>query len=147
MANRKQKQTFLEVVVLGIINIFVQLFKLAFRGISGKRGITVSDRQYITKKRQEIEQMAGSNNVHELKQAVFEADKLVNYILENLGFVGDTFAEKMNTARGKINPEIYEGIWQGHKVRNRLAHESDFEVTSSELKQATEKLLRFTRSA
>jgi hypothetical protein len=157
MTHRKQNsnQTFLEVVVLVIIGLITGLFKLIFKGIRGKRGLSVENRNHITRKRIEIEQMLRSENIHELRQAVFEADKLVGYILENSGYAGETFAERLKSARVDIEPGLYENIWQGHKVRNQLAHEHEPVIRNSpsrlgsrseadELRLAVKKLLKYT---
>ena len=32
-------------------------------------------------------------------------------------------------------PDIYEEVWEAHKIRNQIVHEPDFEVSQSEARQ------------
>jgi len=94
----------------------------------------------------EIEKMLSSNRLIELKQALIEADKLVDHTLKLQLFSGATFADRLRNAETSINPSLYQVIWQGHKVRNEIVHEQGNSISNSELKLATEKLLRYIKS-
>lgn len=140
---QKQTQTALEIIIIGLGKILWWLIKLPF-GKKGAKGLTAQDRQEILTRRLTIENMV-SDDLNSLKQAVFEADKLVDYILQTSGFAGLTFADRLRSAEDKINPAVYNRIWQGHKVRNQLAHEHNIQISSAELKQAVNNLLEYTK--
>ncbi len=73
----------------------------------------------------------------EWKFAIIEADKLVDLMLQRAGFPGDTLGERlMNIQEGQI--QTLEGLWQAHKVRNRLAHDVGYFLRYSEAKNAIE---------
>ncbi|MDO8603910.1 MAG: hypothetical protein Q7K40_00625 [bacterium] len=62
-----------------------------------------------------------SESPAEWKLAILEADNILDEILEEEGYVGDTLAEKLKTmSRTKI--ASYNDIWEAHKVRNEIAH-------------------------
>lgn len=143
---KKTEQTILASILVGVWTIIAGILKLIFKGFGKKKGLSVQVRNHITAKLDEITVMLQSDNVHELRQAVHEADKLVGYVLKNIGYDGETFAERLRFARADIQPNIYEAIWQGHKVRNQLAHESESRVDRDELKTAANKLLRYIGS-
>ena len=54
------------------------------------------------------------------KQAVLDADKLLDYALKEHGFKG-ALGEKMKAAGPRFSD--LNGVWNAHKLRNRLAHE------------------------
>lgn len=118
---------------------------MIFKG-AGKRGMTQAEKNEIIRSRHQVEAMLKSNNIHELRQAVFEADKLVDQVLRAKNYRGETMGERLKSAREYIDRNVYDGIWQGHKVRNQLAHEHQVQLSTSELKQAVEKLLRYIKS-
>lgn len=73
----------------------------------------------------------------EWKFAVIEADKLVQDALHRGQFPGDTMGEKlMNIQSGTLIS--LEGLWEAHKVRNRIAHDLDYFLRYSEAKKAIE---------
>lgn len=63
------------------------------------------------------------------KQNILEADKLLDFVLGKYGYVG-TLGEKMQKA-GKVFSNS-NGIWNAHKLRNRLAHELSYEPSQTE---------------
>ena len=119
---KKNKPTVLESLFVEIGRGIWFLISLPFRKRK-KAGLSSEDRNYITKKRYEIEGMLKSDNNYELRHAVIEADKLVDYILRKKGYNGETFADRLRNAEGNINHHLYQNIWQGHKIRNQIAHD------------------------
>jgi len=67
---------------------------------------------------------------------------MLEELLESLGYVGATVADKLKTAR----PETFRSIedaWEAHKVRNAVAHQgSGFALTK---RIAQETVARFGR--
>lgn len=63
-----------------------------------------------------------SQNPAEWKLGIMEADNMLNDILEELGYQGDSLGEKLKSVDpGDI--QSYSDAWEAHKVRNRIAHE------------------------
>lgn len=93
---------------------------------------------------QEILRHISSTREAEWKFAVIEADKLVNEILKISGFPGETLGERlMNTDKARL--VSIDSLWEAHKIRNRLAHDSNYFLRYSEAKRAVilyEKTLR-----
>ncbi|HOX40717.1 MAG TPA: hypothetical protein PK263_00815 [bacterium] len=143
---QNQQPTVLETILVGIAKALWWLIKYPFtKGKKGGCGITTADRNHIASKRQEIETMLRSENIHELKQALFEADKMVDHILKLKGYAGETFADRLRSAESYIDRNLYNEIWQGHKVRNQLAHEQGVGVRNNELRDAAGKLLKYAK--
>ncbi|MFZ1301956.1 MAG: hypothetical protein WAQ27_05305 [Candidatus Microsaccharimonas sp.] len=65
---------------------------------------------------------------------VLNADKLLDQALRDRGISGKTMAERMKSCQGKWTNG--NGLWAAHKVRNRLAHETDAVIDYDRAKQA-----------
>ncbi len=65
------------------------------------------------------------------REAIIEADIMLDDLLTRQGYVGDSIGEKLKTA----NPAHFKTLqdaWEAHKVRNQIAHEgSSFDLTES----------------
>jgi len=65
---------------------------------------------------------------------VLEADKLLDQALRERGLSGKTMGERMKQCQGKWTNG--NGVWAAHKLRNRIAHETDVRVDYNRTKQA-----------
>jgi hypothetical protein len=63
-----------------------------------------------------------------LKLAVLEADKALDEAIRLAGFRGETLGDRLKKITEDQLPNIQE-IWEAHKLRNRLVHEPDFNLT------------------
>lgn len=68
---------------------------------------------------------AGTEN--DLRIAIIEADKLLDEALRLAGFRGENLGERLKKVTSNDLPNLNE-IWEAHKLRNRLVHESDFKL-------------------
>lgn len=82
-----------------------------------------------------------SESPAEWKIAILEADNMLDEILEDLGYVGETLAEKLKTmSRTKI--ASYDDIWEAHKIRNQIAHGGAIDMDLTK-KMAKETVIKF----
>jgi len=92
----------------------------------------------------EIEKHINSTREAEWKFAVIEADKLVDELLKGAGFQGDTMGDRlMNIQPGQLT--TIQNLWEAHKIRNRLVHDTNYFLRYTEAKRAVglyEKTLR-----
>lgn len=72
--------------------------------------------------------------------AVINADKLVDRALRELHYSGQTMGERMKSARPEWSNA--NAVWEAHKLRNRLAHETGVHVSYEDSRRA---LLGFKR--
>jgi len=66
--------------------------------------------------------------------AVIDADKLLDDALKRLHYKGKTMGERLVSAQRNITDN--DGVWFGHKLRNRLVHESNVKLTEKVVKEA-----------
>ncbi len=66
--------------------------------------------------------------------SVLNADKLVDQALRELGLPGDTMGEKLKNSPKKFSD--VNSLWAAHKLRNRIAHETNVIVGYDEARYA-----------
>lgn len=57
---------------------------------------------------------------------ILNADKLLDQALKQRGFKGETMGERMKAARDTWSNA--NNVWNAHKLRNRIAHETEVKV-------------------
>ncbi len=81
-----------------------------------------------------IESKLQRNDENTYTLCVFDADKLLDQALRDRGLSGKTMAERMKQYQGKWSNG--NGVWAAHKLRNRLAHETDVRIDYDRARQA-----------
>src|SRR3989344_9637436 len=84
---------------------------------------------------EEIQRHLNSVKEAEWKFAVIEADSLVDSILKAGGYPGDTMGDRLKNM-DKSQLVTLDGLWEAHKIRNRLAHDTDYFLRYGEAKRA-----------
>ena len=81
-----------------------------------------------------IEKQLVSSDLSSCQLAVMNADKLLDQALKERGTKGETMGERMKTAKDSWSNA--NATWASHKLRNKIAHESDFHVTYNDARRA-----------
>jgi hypothetical protein len=78
---------------------------------------------------------ADSPNENDWKQAIIEADVMLDQLVTNLGYQGESLGEKLKrTTTGDFKTR--NQAWEAHLVRNRIAHDgSAFQMNQLEAKR------------
>lgn len=92
------------------------------------------DRAAIKARWDEIERMVSAGGEMNLKLAVMEADKLLDHALKAMAMAGTTLGERLKFAAYRY-PRI-RNVWNAHRLRNQLAHESSFYLDPGMAKRA-----------
>ena len=89
----------------------------------------------LQSKWEEIMRHMDSVREAEWKFAIVEADKLVDDILKSSGYLGDTMGERlMNIDKGQLLS--LDGLWEAHKIRNKLVHDTNYFLRYAEARRA-----------
>ncbi|MBU6427202.1 hypothetical protein KGQ27_03090 [Patescibacteria group bacterium] len=88
------------------------------------------------KRWRDIVEHISSNNSNDWRQALIDADIILDQTLTKMGYQGQTVGDKLQrVAKGDFN--TIDDAWKAHKVRNQIAHEgSGFELNHHEAKKA-----------
>lgn len=90
----------------------------------------------------EIEKILESGDEIHARQVVIEADKFFENVLKLAGAQGDKFADKLRNYEDHFSRETYQAIWEAHKLRNQITHDSSHKPTISDCKIAVERFKR-----
>ncbi len=105
-----------------------------FRRAEGKRSrdavgdLKPFDKEKISTDWQRIKELAGTGRPSAYKEAVLNADKLLDYALIQIAS-GEAMGERLKNAYLAFPRDIYQGLWDAHKMRNALVHEAEFDLT------------------
>ncbi len=78
-----------------------------------------------------IKELSDDTSASAWREAIIEADILLDETLTRAGYSGDSVSEKLKSA-DRINFSSLQDAWEAHKVRNQIAHEgSAFDLTES----------------
>jgi len=105
------------VLALGLLILFL---------ISRPRKLSEKDFSLVLHKWKDIEAYTEEKR---LKEALMEADKLVDFVLRRLNVRGKTFAERLKLAKSLFSDSNYQALWEAHKLRNKLMHEVNFHLS------------------
>jgi len=73
-----------------------------------------------------------------LRQALVEADKLLDYVLKAKGYHGETMADRMKKAQSQFRNR--EAVWAAHKLRNMHVHEVQHDLVPGQVQKAVHDL-------
>ncbi|HSE29516.1 MAG TPA: hypothetical protein VLA77_02945 [Candidatus Saccharimonadales bacterium] len=118
--------TFLAVALVIALALFIYI------GVFGKKHSSL-DRDYYQRQWAIINRQLDGSQA-ELHQAVFEADKLLDRALKEKGMRGQTMGDRLKSAKTLFSNN--NAVWQAHKMRNRLAHETGVRFTQGEVRGA-----------
>jgi len=116
-------------------NLLKGLIKLLF----GKKEVSSRVASTVAKDWQEIEILLKGDSPSQLKQALILADRSLDSALKDL-VEGQAMGDRLKNAKNLFHPQSYDKIWQVHKLRNSLVHESGFEAQGFIIKLAVKSL-------
>lgn len=91
-------------------------------GVLRRSRSPVADRVEIKRRWQRIEQLQRSADESSLRHAIIEADSVFDLAMKLKFFEGSDFGGRLKTAQARF-PKL-RVIWQAHRLRNELVHES-----------------------
>ncbi len=107
-------------VLLGVFVLIVVI--LVVRQVLRRSRSSPLDRAEIQRRWQRIELLARSADESGLRHAVIEADSVFDLAMKLKFFSGLDFGGRLKAAQAR-SPKL-RAIWQAHRLRNELVHES-----------------------
>lgn len=83
---------------------------------------------------QRIQEQVTSDDANQWRTAILEADQMLNELLDNLGYKGETMGEKLRKADVAAFNTI-DFAWEAHQVRNRLTQDTAFVLEQREARR------------
>ena len=76
-----------------------------------------------------------SQHSSDWKLSIIDADSIMESLLKDLGFKGETIGDRLKSANQETFPQLTPA-WEVHTIRNRIAHEGlAFELSHHEAKR------------
>lgn len=90
----------------------------------------------LAKRWDSIKKHMESDNQNDWKQAIMDADIILDDLLNKMGYRGESIGEKLKRVE-KGDFASLDAAWEAHKVRNQIAHEgASFSLNHHTAKQA-----------
>lgn len=131
--------------IFAVFGIIYNSWKLA--GINAEEnliynpilGVSTSEEEEVIEakndKWEQIIKYSNSLNPSDWRQAIIEADVMLEELLRNLGYVGESAGEMLKSV-DKSDFLTIEDAWEAHKMRNAIAHSGgDFQLNERETKR------------
>lgn len=112
--------TFIVAILIVAVLVFLAIL------LTGKRGYTFNKQAYQTRFL-EIENKLKQDNPASYVTTVINGDKLLDKAMMEMGIPGKTMGDRLKKCGDKFTN--LNGVWQAHKLRNAIAHETDIEVS------------------
>lgn len=110
--------------------------KFIWRLIRGEKARTGLNKVQLFADWQQIYELADSNDSARLAQAVQQADRFVDHVMQQVGGRGPTFADRLRSLEQRFDHATYQGLWDAHKLRNTLAHQHGSQALPAEVQRA-----------
>ncbi|MEK7645565.1 MAG: hypothetical protein AAB374_00395 [Patescibacteria group bacterium] len=124
-------------IVLGLAAVYLVIKQKEFDQILASQQTTpteIAGPGPLQEQWQDIMRHIDSTHEGEWKFAVIEADTIVDNVLKNY-FPGETMGERlMNIDKTKLLS--LDDLWEAHKIRNRLAHDTNYFLRHAEALRA-----------
>jgi hypothetical protein len=83
-----------------------------------------------------VQTLINSHNVNDWKQAILEADIILDEMLEKMGYQGESIGAKLKQIESSDFMTLNQA-WEAHKMRNRIAHKgTQFVLTRGDAERA-----------
>ena len=96
----------------------------------------------VLQKWSQITELVKLGGPSRFRNAVIDADKLLDFVLEKMGYSG-YLGQKLKEAKDRFvegrDYSIYNGLWEAHKLRNKIVHEVPEEILIHEARDALTK--------
>ena len=115
------------IAVVGIL-VFVAIV------LTGKKRYTFNKLEYQSDFLA-IENSLTKDNSQSYNMAVVEGDKLLDKAMMEMGIPGKTMGERLKKC-GKEKYSQLNAVWNAHKLRNQIAHESGFKIEYHQARHA-----------
>jgi len=102
------------------------IFDFLFKKNLKHKIITADTRDKIVDDWRNVEMLLNQKSPSQLKQALIMADRSLDNALKDI-VDGNSMGERLKNAQNMFSYGVYNEIWEAHKVRNSLVHESGYE--------------------
>ncbi|MBI4993542.1 hypothetical protein HZC33_01100 [Candidatus Wolfebacteria bacterium] len=100
----------------------------------GKYRKIIKQKEVSSKKWKNLLEKIKSGDERDYRLAIIEADSIIDELLIAYDHPGEDMGERLKSLN-EYEMENLNGLWQAHKIRNKLAHEADLVLPVDEMKK------------
>lgn len=120
------------IFLIAIIIVAIALFSVI--ALTNKHGSNVLNKEKYRAKWLDIEKRSKDTDSQMRQIALLNADKLLDQALRERDMSGATMGERLKAA--DVLFKNSDHVWFAHKLRNRIAHESDVKISGRDYSRA-----------
>ena len=119
---------------VGIVILVIKINLVGQAAILVSEAVNVSavPKRKLVKKWDEIRKKFEKGDDANMRLAVIEADKLIDGLLERMGYHGTSMGERLEKITAGQFPRI-DDMWKAHKIRNQIVHDTDYRLTREDI--------------
>lgn len=121
------------------------IFDFLFKKTLKHKVIAADTRNKVVDDWRNVEMLLNQKSPSQLKQALIIADRSLDNALKDI-VDGNSMGERLKNAQNTFSYDVYNEIWEAHKVRNSLVHESGYEPPYFVVIQSVESLKKGLQS-
>lgn len=104
-----------------------------------KGAVSLDTARTITDEWEAVALLLKQKGPSQLRQALITADKLLDLALKDIA-TGESMGERLKNSSAFFDRSIYSKIWEAHKLRNMIVHETGFEPSHFMITEAVSNL-------
>jgi hypothetical protein len=97
-------------------------------------GTAADEPSSIERRWQAIRERLEEGDEGNYQLAIIEADKLVDTVLKDRGYEGDSMGDRLKQLEKETFPRL-DQLWYVHKVRNEIVHSSEYDLPISDAQE------------
>lgn len=105
----------------------------AYQPAQGNAPSAILNQELVRQRWSEIQGMQTQGGLG-LKNALMEADKLLDYCMKGSGFYGETMGDRLKNHGDRFSN--LNAVWAAHKLRNQVAHDVHVDVVKPQVEGA-----------
>jgi hypothetical protein len=113
--------------------------KFLFNVKKSNRIISLQTRNNVERDWVRVTELLDKKGPSQLREALITADRCLDSVLKDL-IDGETMGERLKNSSNMFDRDLYNKIWEAHKVRNTLVHEAGYEPPYFVINQSVENL-------
>ncbi len=119
-----------------VLTFLLLVIAIAFivSGLFFIKGQKKLDKQKYRSKWMKIESSLKRDSEASYHLSILNADKLLDAALKESGYRGETMGQRLKNATGSFSNK--NSVWAAHKLRNRIAHETDVRIDYTSARRA-----------
>ncbi len=114
-------------------------FNFLFNVKKTRKIISLQTRNNVERDWKRVTELLGQKSPSQLREALITADRCLDSVLKDL-VDGETMGDRLKNSSDMFDRDLYNKIWEAHKIRNSLVHEAGYEPPYFVINQSVENL-------